>query len=425
MSLEVIDYGAFSKDLHDSIYRKTRLPTNATIEITRRCPLTCAHCYNNLPMGDVEARKSETTYEEYCRMLDEMADAGTLWLLFTGGEIFARKDFLDIYTYAKRKGFIITLFTNAILITPEIADYLAEWRPFSIEITLYGATKETYEQLTGVAGSYDRCLNGIRLLKERGLPLTLKTIAVTINKHEIWDMKKLADDMGLHFRYDLTLTPRIDCSKSPLAVRLTPEEIVEIELLDPERLAKWDEFSEKFGGVITPGKHSKGIYTCGGGQNDYAVHADGNLSICVSSYQDGYNLKTGSFAEGWDDFLLEVRNKPVTVQSKCMECGIRNVCGMCPAKGEMENEHAEKPVDYLCHLAHLRAQTFNIHIPEHGDCEYCRAGAPHDEVLAAATRLRRRRAAGTYVVPKTKFLPVLKAANAADSVGGCGGCGLA
>src|ERR1035437_1714272 len=104
-------------------------------------------------MGDLAAKHCELTYEEHCRILDEVAEAGCLWLLFTGGEIFARKDFLEIYTYAKKQGFLITLFTNGNLITPQIADYLVEWRPFSIEITLYGATRETYEALTGVRGS--------------------------------------------------------------------------------------------------------------------------------------------------------------------------------------------------------------------------------------------------------------------------------
>ena len=131
-------------------------------------------------MGDQEARRSELTYEEHCRLLDEITEAGCLWLLYTGGEIFARKDFLDIYTYAKQKGLLIGLFTNGTLITPKIADHLAEWRPFMIEITLYGRTRETYEQLTGIPGSYDRCMRGIRLLMERGLPLALKTVGVTI-----------------------------------------------------------------------------------------------------------------------------------------------------------------------------------------------------------------------------------------------------
>lgn len=142
-----------------------RVPLNGTIEVTRRCPLTCAHCYNNLPMGDRTARLSEPTYEEHCRILDEITEAGCLWLCYTGGEILARKDFLEIYTYAKRKGLLTTLFTNGLLITPKVADYLVQWRPFAIEITLYGRTRATYERLTGIPGSYDRCLRGIHLLR--------------------------------------------------------------------------------------------------------------------------------------------------------------------------------------------------------------------------------------------------------------------
>jgi MoaA/NifB/PqqE/SkfB family radical SAM enzyme len=110
-------------------------------------------------MDDRQARRTELSYEEHCRILDEIADAGCLWLLYSGGEIFARGDFLEIYTYAKKKGLLITLFTNGTMITPKIADYLLEWRPFSIEVTLYGHTKGTYERLTGIPGSYEKCMS--------------------------------------------------------------------------------------------------------------------------------------------------------------------------------------------------------------------------------------------------------------------------
>ncbi|MHC4545942.1 MAG: radical SAM protein, partial [Planctomycetota bacterium] len=152
---------------------------------------------------------------EHCRILDEITAAGCLWLLYTGGEIFARKDFLDIYTYAKQKGLIVSLFTNGTLITPKVADYLVRWRPFGIEITLYGRTRETYERVTGIPGSYERCMQGIKLLMERELPLKLKTMAITINKHEIWEMKRyVEEDLGLEFKFDAMINPRIDCSQS-------------------------------------------------------------------------------------------------------------------------------------------------------------------------------------------------------------------
>src|SRR5215471_5998043 len=230
--METLSYGEFS-DTFQNRWARQRVPLNGTIEVTRRCPLTCLHCYNNLPVADVPARERELDYGEHCRLLDELADAGCLWLLYSGGEIFARRDFLDIYTHAKKQGLLVTLFTNGILINPRIADYLAEWPPFSIEITLYGRTRETYERLTGIPGSFDHCIKGIELLMERGLPLKLKSVAVSINKHEIRDMQRFAEEqLGLEFTFDAMMNPRIDCSQSPLAVRLSPQEVVAFDAQD-------------------------------------------------------------------------------------------------------------------------------------------------------------------------------------------------
>jgi MoaA/NifB/PqqE/SkfB family radical SAM enzyme len=191
--MDQLSYGAFSEGMHQRHFGE-RAPLQASIEVTRRCPLECLHCYNNLPMGDAEARRRELHKDEHFRLLDELVEMGCFWLLYTGGEIFARKDFLEIYTYAKQKGFLITLFTNGTIISAEIADYLVEWPPFAIEITLYGRTKETYEALTQIPGSYEKCLRGIKLLQERGLPLKLKTVATSVNKHEIFAMKQFAEE---------------------------------------------------------------------------------------------------------------------------------------------------------------------------------------------------------------------------------------
>ena len=85
--------------------RASASPTEVSIELTHRCPLECQHCYNNLPMADKTARNSELTLEEYKRLLDEIAAAGTFWVLFTGGEIFARADFLDYLRVREIEGF--------------------------------------------------------------------------------------------------------------------------------------------------------------------------------------------------------------------------------------------------------------------------------------------------------------------------------
>ena len=277
------DYSDWSLGIH-RLSVGNRIPISGAIEVTQRCNHRCVHCYVNLPIDHKEARSQELTYAEHCRILDEIAAAGCLWVCFTGGEIFLRKDFLDIYAYAKKTGLLPTLFTNGTLITPEIADYLVDWRPFNIEITLYGHTQKTYEKVTGIPGSYNRCLEGVHLLMVRGLPLRLKTMAVTLNRHEIRDMKRFVEeDLGMEFRFDAMINPRCDCSQSPLEVRLSPAEAVELDLQDPKRVKEWNRLTEEFGENYHSLKDSDRVWQCGGGLNSFAIDAYGKLQACVLS----------------------------------------------------------------------------------------------------------------------------------------------
>lgn len=374
--MEPVRYSEFSLGVHNRVAGR-RIPLSATIEVTRRCPLACVHCYNNLALGDQGALLKELTCAEHCRILDEITEAGCFWLLYTGGEIFARKDFLEIYTYAKQKGLLISLFTNGTFITPKIADYLSEWRPFSIEITLYGRTRATYERVTGVSGSYAKCMRGIELLVERGLPLSLKTMVITTNQEELWSMKDYVEkDLGLEFRFDALINPRIDCAQNPLGVRLSPREVVELDRKDPKRMAEWGRFCEKFHGPVhAPGQMDE-LYHCGGGTNSFAIDPQGMLRVCALSCHAAYDLRTGSFRDGWEGFLSNVRQQKTTRQTKCTSCEIMALCGMCPANAQLENKDAEEPVDFLCQVAHLRADALGLQLKQHGECEYCKSDQP-------------------------------------------------
>jgi radical SAM protein with 4Fe4S-binding SPASM domain len=419
--MKEIPYGVFSERLGERA-APLRLPLSGSIEVTHRCPLACAHCYNNLPMADAGARARELTLDEHRRILDELAEAGCLWLLFTGGEIFARRDFLDIYIHARRLGFLVTLFTNGTLITPQVADRLAEFRPFAIEITLYGATRATYERLTGVAGAYDRCLRGIELLLERRLPLALKTVAVTLNVHELWDMQRFAEERGLEFKFDAMMNPRIDCSHSPLATRLSPEEAVALDLQDDRRMEEWRLFAERFFRPANPPERRHELYHCGGGVNSFAIDPYGGMSICVLSQRDKYDLRRGSVREGWEHFLRAVRARTITRPTKCTDCELKSLCGMCPANGELENGDPEAPVDFLCHVAHLRAYAFGLPFAPHGPCEYCEGGERYDAIRRSAARLKALTPGVRLRIPPRVLPMAVQSFGSPCTAGGCAGC---
>lgn len=413
-------YAEFSASIHQR-YFGIRAPNEVSIEVTRRCPLACLHCYNNLAMGDSAARDRELSCEEYKRLLDELADAGCLWVLFTGGEIFARKDFLEIYTYAKEKGFLITLFTNGTLISEKIAAHLSEWRPFAIEITLYGHTRETYESLTAVPGSYDRCMRGIQLLIDHKLPLKLKTVPTSINKHEVFAMQAFAAQRGIEFKFDPLINPRLDCSLSPLAVRLSPEEAVALDMHDAKRVEEYTRLLQ-LDLTATRGnlEGSDDVYFCGGGMNSFAINPYGEMSICVLSQQELYDWRGGSVRDGWDNFLQQVRTKKQTRLTKCKRCRIQSLCGMCPANGELESGDAEAPVEFLCGTAHLRVMSLGVDVPEHGDCEFCSTGRRHPELVESATRIREKKIdVGSWAALSAPF----EILNQSSASGGCSsGC---
>lgn len=426
-AFEERSYGQLSLAVH-ARGQQTRIPLNGTIELSNRCPLACLHCYNNLPIGDSEARLGELTTDEHRRIIDEMVEAGCLWLLLTGGEILARKDFLEIYTHAKKRGLLVTLFTNGTMITPEIADHLVRFRPFAIEITLYGRTRETYERLTQVPGSYDRCMRGIALLMERGLPLKLKTVAVNVNRHEIWDMKRFAEEeLGVEFKFDGMINARIDCSSSPLGTRLRAEDLVALDMEDAPRRGEWARLVRDHTGP--PRKGIGDVYHCGGGLSAFAIDPQGKMSICVLSHADTFDLRKGSFREGWEQFLLKVRGKKVTRQaSKCASCHIRALCSTCAATAELENGDPETPVSFFCEVAHLRAQALGFVPPAHGDCEYCEGGAAHESLLQKVGPLRQIASGSHHPAARRPmvFLPQIVAAKSPPSAdcgsGGCGSC---
>ncbi len=345
VGIRVVDGVEFRMRFFDK-FREKRIPFTGQMEITTRCNLRCHHCYicdNN--------SKGELTLPEIRRIIDEVVDEGCLWLVLTGGEPLLRPDFLDIYTYAKQKGLFVVLFTNGTLLTEAIADYFKELPPYSIEISLYGLTESIYQSVTGVQGSFQRCMKGINMLVDRHLPLHLKTVAVTANQHEIGEIQGFAEKHHTGFRYDPLINPRVDGGMQPRDHRMTPEEVVTLDLQDPGRVEALRRLHE----AGARWRRSEFFFDCGAGKKAFNVDSFGRLQLCALARRFSYDLRRGSFHDGWHRYFLEALNLKRDMSSGCEDCKLYLLCGMCPAWTELENGGKQGPSEYICKIAHLRA----------------------------------------------------------------------
>jgi len=271
-----------------------RYPLAGEFELTDRCNLSCVHCFINQSAGCAQARRNELSTSQVKDILDQIAAAGCLHLLLTGGEPLLRPDFAEIFLHARRRGMIIMLFTNGTMLTPAIVDVLKEAPPHLVEVSVYGATKHTYEAVTRVPGSFEHFLRGLHLLKAGGLPFSIKSVLLTINKHELAMMQKLAEDMDLSFRYDGSIFPRLNGSDDPFQYRLSIEEMLELDRSDPERMQT-----------------------------------------------------------AWKK-LGKARQKERTLKVPCLTCSASGMCIQCPGWSQLVHGDDETIVDFVCKLTKAR-----------------------------------------------------------------------
>ena len=344
--------------------KKRKSVLSFDIELTARCNLNCRHCYINLPAGDKAAKTRELTAAEIEGLAGEAASLGAVWCLATGGEPLLRKDFFDIYLALRRKGLLVSLYTNATLINAEHIRFFKKHPPRDIEVTVYGVTRETYEAVTRVQGSFAAFRRGLDLLLESGVKVRLKAMALRSNMHELPRIAEFCRARTKdYFRFDPLLHLRFD--RDPVrnreieSERLTAEEIVRIEKDDVERFRAMEENCGEF--IVPEFAESEctHLFRCGAGKRNFVIGHDGNFKLCVSLLHPDcvYDLRSGSLTEAWSEFvprIRELRGARPEYLDRCAKCPIINLCLWCPAHADLETGYLDAPVDIFCQIAHAR-----------------------------------------------------------------------
>lgn len=310
------------------------IPVEVGIELTHRCNLRCCHCY-------IDVRElNELSLEEWKAAIDKLKAAGTMFLLFTGGEPLERRDFLDIAGYARGQGFFIGLLSNFTMVTPELADEIARLGPYKLNTSLYGATAETHDAITGVRGSYNKTLQGIELFVERGLVPDVQTTVMKENVREIREIAKLVAGMGAQSIMDINIVPARSGSNFPM--EYIPEAR---DLRDCGWIPGEDDCTDEDG-------------LCRAGKSVCSISPSGDVYPCFLAPIRLGNINEQDFQDFWTKEPLRelniLRNMKAEDQERCYSCEMKKFCQRCTGISYLECGILTGSSPSACRLAEIR-----------------------------------------------------------------------
>lgn len=304
-------------DFLESIASKSaaaRRPEGVTFELTYGCNLRCVHCFNPTH----RALPQELTTAEICSLLNQIAELGVLTVTFTGGEPSVRPDIGDILRHARRCGLLVHFLTNATRVTSQFAALLQQGGVSQVNVSIYGATEETYEQMTGVQGSYRQFRQGLFTLAGSSLPVVVRMPVTTINFDEIRACQRLVESLHMKFQYCLDIMTTVSGDRTPLQYRLTPEEKVQI---DEEMISsRWEGIFEDSCST------DQSFLECACGRTRFAITPYGDMNLCTAFPMPRYNLRRGTVKEGWEVLKQVVDQAHPSDRYECPTCEVRPHC---------------------------------------------------------------------------------------------------
>jgi radical SAM protein with 4Fe4S-binding SPASM domain len=268
----------------------------------------------------------------------------------------------------KSKGLLVSVFTNACLVKNKHIELFMKYPPREIEVTVYGVTRETYEKVTRVPGSFAAFRRGLDLLLDGGVKVNLKAMALRSNMHELPAITRFCRERTKDFfRFDPMLNLRFDGNEQRnrdiRAERLSVQEIIAIEQADPERSTAVKKTCAMLEAAIPEAGQGRHLFQCHAGAESFAVSCNGLFRLCPSLWQRDclYDLRRGTLAEAWLDFTPRIRaitTDNADFHETCRLCPLMNMCHWCPAHAHLECGRMDERCDYFCRVAHARAEAF-------------------------------------------------------------------
>jgi radical SAM protein with 4Fe4S-binding SPASM domain len=315
----------------DPVFRQIategNIPYMTNFVLSYKCNLHCNHCY-------IPAMRDLLDTSEIKRILDQLADLRGIFVRFTGGEPFLRKDILEVLSHAKMRGFAVAVNTNGFFITEDVANALRRIYPMDVNISVYGCKPQTHDLVTQRKGSLEVSLRAIELLRSAGVNVNINYVVMNHNVDEMEQVKSWAEERGVGFRPEYSIFPKRDGDKKPLCHRATNQQLIRIFRA----------------GLIREPKPT----LCKPASIKLRIDPNGTVHPCEMLDYDLGNLKEKSLAQIWNSHeVQEFRAINIQSPAKCSSCRLKDICFRCAGIAQMEDGGMHLPSSWACKVSHL------------------------------------------------------------------------
>ncbi|MGN0299238.1 MAG: radical SAM protein, partial [Lachnospiraceae bacterium] len=338
-------------------------------ELLPVCNLHCKMCYVRKSMAEVNRMGGLIPAGQWLDWARQARDAGMLFPLLTGGEPFVRQDFQEIMVGMQEMGLQVSINSNGTLIDESMAKWLGQHRPTRINITLYGASEESYQALCGDGDAFNRVHRAVEWLKQYGVPVKFNTSITPENLNDLEAMICYAKSVGSPIQAATYMFPPVRRDNTMIGQnhRLSPEEAalarVEADFLQnepawflgqAERYRYFVPITEKMRQNQTEAQPQK--MHCRAGRCSFWIDWQGNIGNCGMYTSAKVPLAGHSFEEAWRQVVEQtnqIRYSPV-----CTNCPNYHLCHACIAMVYNESGDCNGYPEYLCKMNEAAARYY-------------------------------------------------------------------
>lgn len=291
-------------------------------------------------------KKSSLSRSDLQKIAKQLRKAGATFILFTGGEIFSRKDIFEILNDFKQYNFALEVKTNGLLLNRISVEKLSNLNLFNLQISIYDI-EDRFSEFVGGYYSLNHLLENISLMVKQKIPVSL---SVLVGRHNINDLEKyhnVLQKTGVReIFYSPYITPQRNNAGKEKDFRLSRKEMDK----------KFYPFLEKIDGFIHPKKYRnrcKGEPVCYAGREQISIDSEGTVFPCLDLRLPIGNLLQNNLVD-----ILEKRKsllKPYTLEKidKCWKCSIAEYCDSCIGVSLLESGNFTEPAQHKCDIAHF------------------------------------------------------------------------